>query len=96
MASSTDLWFHLRGAPGAHVLLVTHGRAPSDAAIEAAARVAGYFSTQRDERAVDVIVAEPRHVSRAPGGHPGQVIVRQERVLRVPALLPEGLEEETR
>lgn len=83
VAAPSDLWLHVRGAPGAHVVLLSDGRPPSEPAVERAAQLAGHFSSLRGERAVDVIVVERRHVHRAPGGHPGQVTVRHERVLRV-------------
>ncbi len=82
-AAAADLWLHVRGAPGAHVVILGHGRTPAPATIEQAARLAGAHSSLRGERAVDVIVAERRHVNRLPGGHPGQVTVRKERVVRV-------------
>jgi predicted ribosome quality control (RQC) complex YloA/Tae2 family protein len=95
IAGPGDLWLHVRGAPGAHAVVLGHGREPSDATVEAAARLAGFHSSLRGERAVDVILAERRHVSRLPGGHPGQVLVRNERVLRVPAEAPAHLHEES-
>jgi hypothetical protein len=51
--------------------------------------LAAYYSKLRGERAANVMVAEKRFITRVPGGHPGQVHVRNEHTLTVPALLPD-------
>ncbi len=92
-ARPDDLWLHVRGAPGSHTLLQARGGPPSAADLLAAAQLAAYFSSLRGEGAVDVVVTERRHVSRPPGARPGQVLVRKERTVRVPAALPETARE---
>ena len=69
----------------------SEGRAVDSVVVQAAAQLAGYYSDARGESAVDVILARRRDVKRAPGGHTGQVIVRNEETLRMPALLPENV-----
>ncbi|MEZ4714491.1 MAG: hypothetical protein R2851_00115 [Caldilineaceae bacterium] len=64
------------------------GRTPSQACIEAAAQLAAYYSKARGERNAAVIVTERRHITRAPGGHTGQVLVQQERSITTTAELP--------
>lgn len=86
-----DLWCHVRDLPGAHVVIRSQGRPVPPVVVEAAARVAAYFSRARDERAVPVAVTRRRFVSRQPGGRPGQVYYRQEETLVVPATLPDSL-----
>ncbi len=93
VAKPDDYWMHVRGAPGSHVLVHCPQGEPSTDTLAVAARLAGHFSTLRGERAVDVIVTQRRHVTRPRAGRPGQVLVRQEEVLRVPATLPEGVHE---
>lgn len=84
-----DLWFHARNVPGAHVLLRNPARTePPAAVVEAAARVAAYYSPAREEAGVDVIVAALRHVRKRKGLAAGQVEVTQGRTLRVRAGLP--------
>ena len=84
-----DLWFHARNVPGAHVLLRNPARMePPAAVVEAAARVAAYYSPAREEAGVDVIVAALRHVRKRKGLAAGQVEVTQGRTLRVRAGLP--------
>jgi predicted ribosome quality control (RQC) complex YloA/Tae2 family protein len=84
LARADDIWLHVRGAPGAHVIVRAPG-APEERDILAAAQLAAYHSSLRGERRVDVIVTARRWVSRASGGRIGQVNVAQERVVCVPA-----------
>jgi predicted ribosome quality control (RQC) complex YloA/Tae2 family protein len=89
LAHGNDLWLHARAVPGSHVVIRCDGRAIDDATVRLAAQLAAYYSSVQGEAAVDVIVARVRDVNRLPGGRPGQVTVRQEQVLRVPAILPD-------
>ncbi len=73
-----DIWMHARGVPGSHVVIKTNGRKVPPAIMEQAARFAAYYSKLRTEEKVDVITAERRHVRKLKGGHPGQVLVREE------------------
>lgn len=93
IARADDLWLHVRGAPGSHVVIQSDGRAPAQETVLLAAQLAAWHSDKRGDGMVDVIVAERRRLSRPPGGRPGQVIVREERVVRVPAENP-AIEEE--
>jgi predicted ribosome quality control (RQC) complex YloA/Tae2 family protein len=88
VAHPGDWWLHVRGQPGAHVVVKGAGREPDSATMQAAAQLAAYYSSARGERAADVILARKRDVSRAPGGKVGQVMVAKEKVLVVPAELP--------
>jgi predicted ribosome quality control (RQC) complex YloA/Tae2 family protein len=89
LAHANDLWLHVRGAPGSHVVVRSGGQPVSDETLEMAARLAAYYSSSRGERAATVVFTQRRHVSRAPGGRPGQVIVRQEQTITVHAELSE-------
>ncbi len=88
LAKADDLWLHARGAPGAHVVIRSGGQAVNDETLRMAAQLAAYYSKLVGERVATVIVTPRRFVSRAPGGRPGQVLVRQEETITVPALLP--------
>ncbi len=92
LARPDDTWLHVRGAPGAHVIVRGPSSAPDAQDVRAAAQLAAYHSSVRGERKVDVIVTARRWVSRAPGGRTGQVTVAREQVLIVPAEAPDGLE----
>ncbi|MCS7236276.1 MAG: NFACT RNA binding domain-containing protein [Armatimonadota bacterium] len=89
MAGPQDLWFHARGIPGAHVVLKTAGRAPSEQTLERVAAVAAYYSAARTATSVDVDCTERRWVRKLAGAAPGRVTYRAERTLRVRPELPE-------
>lgn len=91
IATGSDLWLHVRGAPGSHVVIRSGGQAVAEETLQMAAQLAAYYSSLRGERAAPVVYTERRFVSRAPGGRTGQVIVRNEAVITVRAELPEGL-----
>ena len=72
---SEDLWFHVHGAPGAHVVLCTHEKQGvwSGAAIETAASLAAWYSGQRDTSKTDVDYTKIKYIKKIPGAHPGMV-----------------------
>jgi predicted ribosome quality control (RQC) complex YloA/Tae2 family protein len=85
----SDLWLHVRGLPGAHVIVKTGGRPVPEDAVERAAELAAYYSSARESESVDVDVTERRFVKRAPGGRPGMVTYGNERTLLVEPGKPE-------
>ncbi|MFN8646755.1 MAG: NFACT RNA binding domain-containing protein [Gemmatimonadales bacterium] len=79
-----DLWFHIRGMPGSHVVLqVPEGRAPEKRDVELAASVAAYHSKARAAGTVAVSCTEARFVSKPRGAKPGTVAITRERVIKV-------------
>jgi predicted ribosome quality control (RQC) complex YloA/Tae2 family protein len=82
LASRGDTWLHARELTGAHVILRGDAE-PDEAAVEAAAALAAYFSEGRTDSAVDVDVASVRDVRKIPGGPPGRVTYRNFRTVRV-------------
>ena len=84
LARPDDLWFHIRGMPGSHVVLrVPPGAVPARATRKLAAGLAEYHSKARGAGTVAVACTEARHVSK-PGGAPtGTVAIRRETVLKV-------------
>jgi predicted ribosome quality control (RQC) complex YloA/Tae2 family protein len=78
-----DLWLHVRGLPGAHVIVKSGGRQVPEGVVEQAAALAAYYSSARQSDSVDVDVTERRFVKRAPGRRPGMVSYRNERTLLV-------------
>ncbi len=85
LATPDDIWFHARGAPGAHVILRA-ASGLSDEDIEEAARLAAGYSKKREDAQVDVIYTEKKHVRKIPNSPPGQVNYKNERVIRVAPL----------
>src|SRR5512146_3100514 len=84
LARPGDLWFHIRGMPGSHVVLqVPPGETADRATQELAAGLAAYHSKARSAGTVAVSCTEARHVSKPRGAKPGTVTIRKERVLKV-------------
>lgn len=91
VAGPDDWWFHARGMPGAHVVLQTRGADPTEAAIQAAARVAAYYSAGRTSSKVAVAYTRRRFVRRLRGARPGQVQVAHEQTITVTPGLPSSV-----
>lgn len=91
LAHPNDLWLHVRGTPGAHVIVRLAGAQATAETRRAAAQLAAYHSSVRGERRVDVIITQRRAVSHAPGGKPGQVLVKHAETVTVPAEMPDGV-----
>lgn len=84
LADPGDLWFHIRGVPGSHVVLrVPQGMTPDRATRERAAAIAAYHSKARTAGTVAISCTEARHVSKPRGAKPGTVTIRNETVLKV-------------
>ncbi|MFN8443397.1 MAG: NFACT RNA binding domain-containing protein [Caldilineaceae bacterium] len=86
-----DLWLHVRSVPGSHVIIRSSGAPVDDETLQLAAQAAAYHSKLRGEKLAEVIVCERRFVQHAPGGRTGQVTVRNERIINVPATLPDEM-----
>jgi predicted ribosome quality control (RQC) complex YloA/Tae2 family protein len=85
LAGPADLWSHVRGMPGSHVVLFVPPGAtePDRATREMAAAIAAYHSKARGGGTVAVSCTEGRHVSKPAGAKPGTVTIRKETVLKV-------------
>jgi predicted ribosome quality control (RQC) complex YloA/Tae2 family protein len=84
LARQRDLWFHVRGMPGGHVVLrVPEGERPDRATEELAAAIAAFHSKGRGAGTVAVSCTEGRNVSKPGGAKPGTVSITKERVLKV-------------
>ncbi len=92
-AVRTDLWLHVRNAPGAHVVIKLAGREAPEGTILEAASFAAWYSRERDRPSVAVAVTEVKHVSRMRGGGPGMVHYRNERTINVAPKSPEAIDE---
>ncbi len=81
VAREPDVWMHVRGVPGAHVVLQmsrVKAAEPSDACMQMAADLAAFYSEARDERKTLVTYASPRHVVKPNGAPLGAVKLREE------------------
>ncbi len=75
-ARGKDLFFHLDGAPGSHVILRTEGRddPPSEAVLDAC-ELAVHFSKQKNAGRADVHVVPIKNVKKPKGAKRGLVYV---------------------
>lgn len=73
-ASGNDWWFHAKGAPGSHVILKSKGEEIPDTAFEDAARLAAYYSKNRNSDKVEIDYVEKRQVKKPNGAKPGFVV----------------------
>ena len=80
-----DLFLHVHGCPGSHVILKRDGRAdrPSRKTLEEAASLAAYWSKARGAKSVPVNYTEVRYVRKPRGAPPGLVTIRNEKTLMV-------------
>lgn len=85
VARGNDLWLHVRGLQGAHVVVPGAGAAPDSRTLGDAALLAVHFSSARGQDGVEVAWTRCKHVRKPKGAAPGSVIVTQEKVLRVRA-----------
>lgn len=88
-AHSQDLWFHVQGIPGSHVILRTQGRPAPLPDLLFAAQLAGYHSRARGESSVAIDYTAKKHVWRPRKAAPGQVLYSHARTLFVDARNPE-------
>jgi predicted ribosome quality control (RQC) complex YloA/Tae2 family protein len=76
LASGNDLFFHLDGAPGSHVILRTGGKPdpPSEAVLDAC-ELAVHFSKAKNATRADVHVVPIKNVKKPKGAKAGLVMV---------------------
>lgn len=89
IAKANDLWFHVRGLPGSHVILRhSEGEKPESATIKTAAAIAAWHSKARKAGMVPVSCTEAKHVGKPRGAKPGSVSIKREKTLKVRPALP--------
>ena len=75
IATKNDYWFHVKGMPGSHVVMLLEGREePPAADFTEAASIAAIFSAAEGASMTEVDYTLVRHLKRTPGGKPGFVI----------------------
>jgi predicted ribosome quality control (RQC) complex YloA/Tae2 family protein len=82
-AAPHDLWLHVRGAPGAHVIVKTEGREVPEATLRQAAQLAAYYSQARGSARVAVDYTERRYVRSIKRAGPGLVTYTRQKTIRV-------------
>ena len=92
LAAPGDLWFHVHGLPGSHVILRhPEGHKPDKAAIKEAAAIAAWHSKARNAGTVPVCYTEARHVGKPRSARPGSVSIKREKTVKVRPALPDSL-----
>lgn len=90
IAKPNDWWFHVRGMPGSHVILLAKpGEEPDRDILKRAAAIAAYHSKARTGGIVVVSCTRARFVTKPRGAKPGTVKIRKETVFKVRPALPE-------
>ena len=80
-ATTNDMWLHVRGIPGSHVIVKAAGRSIPQSTIEQAASLAAYYSQARGSTSVAVDYTLQKYVKHMKGGGPGMVIYEHERTI---------------
>ena len=87
-AKAGDLWFHVQGYPGSHVILCAEGHEAGQESIVQAAKIAAWHSKAR-EGAVSVDYTPVRALKKPNGARPGKVIYHTYQTIAVLAVLEE-------
>ncbi len=76
-SSRFDWFFHVKDAPGSHVIMVSDDKEPSVGDFTQAATLAAYYSSKRDGQNVEVDYTLVKNVKKPAGSAPGYVIYHQ-------------------
>ena len=74
-ADKGDLWFHAKGVPGSHVILVCGGEEPPEQDYTEAAEIAAFHSKATGDL-VAVDYTRVKNVKKPPSAKPGYVIYK--------------------
>ncbi len=85
MGEKQDIWFHVKNAPGSHVLLRSEGRSVPDLDLQQAAIIAATYSSLRAAGKITVDYTPLRYVKKPNGAKPGFVIYHQNQSANVDA-----------
>lgn len=82
-AEKSDIWLHVKGFTGSHVVICCGGEKPSDDTIFEAALIAAYSSSARSGSQVPIDYTEIRYVKKPSGSKPGMVIYTNQKTVYV-------------
>ena len=89
VADANDLWFHVHGLPGSHVILRhPEGERPDNNLIRQTAAIAAWHSKARNAGNVPVKYTEAKHVGKPRGAKPGSVTIKREKTIKVRPAIP--------
>ncbi|HAN21535.1 MAG: hypothetical protein A2Y15_00585 [Clostridiales bacterium GWF2_36_10] len=89
LADKWDIWFHIKGFHGSHVILYTDGSEPSAEDYTEAARIAAYHSEKRGSENVGVDYTQVRYLKKPNGSPPGFITYDKYWTAFVDATLPQ-------
>jgi predicted ribosome quality control (RQC) complex YloA/Tae2 family protein len=80
VARGNDLWLHVRGQTGAHVVVrLERANAPDGETLLDAAHLAAHFSDARGEPQIELAATRAKYVRKVKGAAPGTATYSQER-----------------
>ncbi len=82
-ARPDDLWFHVKQAPGSHVILFCGKDTPALDDLLDAAELSVFYSPAQHSSMVPVDYSRRKFVRKRPHGAPGEVLYRQEKTLYI-------------
>lgn len=74
LGSNKDWWFHVKDAPGSHVIVITNGEEIPDATYIEAAKLAAHFSSRRESDKIEVDYTLRKNLKKPTGSKPGFVV----------------------
>lgn len=84
LARGNDLFFHLEGDPGSHVVLRTEGKGePANETLLEAAELAVNFSKAKNAARAPVHIADIKDITKPSGAKPGLVYVHRGRTIQL-------------
>jgi predicted ribosome quality control (RQC) complex YloA/Tae2 family protein len=85
IGKSNDLWFHVSGSPGSHVLLKSSETSgtPDKESIREAAELAAWFSKMRQGGKIAVKYCFVQNVKKPRGAKPGSVHIYKDKTILV-------------
>lgn len=88
-ARANDLWFHVHGQPGSHVILQgPESQEPTPDVIQQAAAIAAWHSKARNAGTVPVSCTQAKYVTKPRGAKPGTVTIKREKKIKTVPGLP--------
>ncbi len=89
-AAKNDLWFHVKGMPGSHVILFCNGEEPSELDYTQACEIAAYHSSASEMSSVEVDYTRVKNIKKPQGAKPGYVIYHTNYSANVMPKIPKG------
>ena len=75
MAENDDIWMHVKGFPGSHLVIKIKNNLPTETLLKACAQMAKKNSKADKEDQVSVVYCKRKFVKKEPGMNDGQVKV---------------------